>query len=152
MGMSKKEKLDIALGYATPLLKKIKSDLEHTTDENGNEGNSLNDHRTYRLDTSGAKTKGIASPGRHVRTRLYFTSESHIHSLINILRYGDLASLDEPVWQRALEYISMVPELNYLTQIVIMLYEDPNVDINSENRFHVELHFSPGEKLSTISD
>jgi hypothetical protein len=28
----------------------------------------------------------INSPLRHVRTRIYFTSESHIHSLINVLR------------------------------------------------------------------
>lgn len=29
----------------------------------------------------------INSPLRHVRTRVYFTSESHIHALINVLRY-----------------------------------------------------------------
>jgi hypothetical protein len=28
----------------------------------------------------------INSPLRHVRTRVYFTSESHIHSLVNVLR------------------------------------------------------------------
>ena len=25
-----------------------------------------------------------------------------------------------------------------------MLYEDPNKDVTSDERFHVELHFSPG--------
>jgi hypothetical protein len=30
----------------------------------------------------------INSPLRHVRTRIYFTSESHIHSLVNVLRWG----------------------------------------------------------------
>ena len=29
-------------------------------------------------------------------------------------------------------------------QVVIMLYEDPTKDISSDERFHVELHFSPG--------
>lgn len=33
---------------------------------------------------------GVSSPGRHVRTRLYFTSESHVHSLLTVLRYGGL--------------------------------------------------------------
>ena len=28
-------------------------------------------------------------------------------------------------WSRAMEYVSKVSELNYMTQIVIMLYEDP---------------------------
>jgi hypothetical protein len=35
-------------------------------------------------------SKGIQTPGRHVRTRLYFTSESHVHSLLSIIRYGGL--------------------------------------------------------------
>jgi hypothetical protein len=30
----------------------------------------------------------INSPTRHVRTRIYYTSESHIHSLVNVLRFA----------------------------------------------------------------
>ena len=37
-----------------------------------------------------------------------------------------------------------------MTQIVLMLYEDPKADPLSENRFHVEMHFCPGAK--TIDD
>lgn len=33
------------------------------------------------------------SPERHVRTRLYFTSESHVHSLLSTLRYGALCDV-----------------------------------------------------------
>lgn len=29
-------------------------------------------------------------------------------------------------WKRAMDYLNVVNELNYMTQIVIMLYEDPN--------------------------
>ena len=88
---------------------------------------------------------GIHSPSRHVRTRLYFTSESHIYSLLTVLKFGKLfeENQDEQ-WHSALNYLNTVPELNYLTQIVIMLYEDPSVDADSEKRFHVEIHFSPG--------
>ncbi len=43
-----------------------------------------------------------------------------------------------------MEYVSQVSELNYMTQVVIMLYEDPTKDPSSDERFHVELHFSPG--------
>lgn len=33
-----------------------------------------------------------------------------------------------------------------MTQIVLMLYEDPQADKDSDKRFHIELHFSPGVK------
>ena len=52
--------------------------------------------------------------------------------------------MSDEQWGRAMEYVSAVSELNYLTQVVIMLYEDPTKDAASEERFHVELHFSPG--------
>jgi hypothetical protein len=45
-----------------------------------------------------------------------------------------------------------VSELNYMTQIVIMLYEDPTKDTSSEERFHVELHFSPGVNCCVQKD
>ncbi|KAG9487964.1 hypothetical protein GDO78_007655 [Eleutherodactylus coqui] len=134
-GISKVEKLEIAKGYCTPLVRKIRSDLQRTQDDDT--VNKL--HPLY--------SRGVMSPERHVRTRLYFTSESHVHSLLSILRFGSLCdeSKDEQ-WKRAMDYLNFVNELNYMTQIVIMLYEDPNKDLSSEERFHVELHFSPGAK------
>ncbi|XP_072258598.1 inositol hexakisphosphate and diphosphoinositol-pentakisphosphate kinase 1 isoform X12 [Pyxicephalus adspersus] len=134
-GINKEEKLEIAVGYCLPLINKIQLDLQRT-----HEDESVNKlHPLY--------SRGVLSPGRHVRTRLYFTSESHVHSLLSIFRYGGL--LDESKdqqWKRAMDYLSAVSELNYMTQIVIMLYEDNNKDPSSEERFHVELHFSPGVK------
>ncbi|XP_056228274.1 inositol hexakisphosphate and diphosphoinositol-pentakisphosphate kinase 2 isoform X4 [Seriola aureovittata] len=134
-GINKVEKLDIAYAYCLPLVRKIQLDLQRT-----HEDESVNKlHPLY--------SRGVMSPGRHVRTRLYFTSESHVHSLLSIFRYGGL--LDEEKdqqWKRAMDYLSAVSELNYMTQIVIMLYEDNNKDLTSEERFHVELHFSPGVK------
>ncbi|XP_069481269.1 inositol hexakisphosphate and diphosphoinositol-pentakisphosphate kinase 1 isoform X8 [Ambystoma mexicanum] len=134
-GINKEEKLEIAVGYCLPLLSKIQLDLQRT-----HEDESVNKlHPLY--------SRGVLSPGRHVRTRLYFTSESHVHSLLSIFRFGGL--LDESKdqqWKRAMDYLSAVSELNYMTQIVIMLYEDNNKDPSSEERFHVELHFSPGVK------
>ncbi|XP_040826142.1 inositol hexakisphosphate and diphosphoinositol-pentakisphosphate kinase 1 isoform X4 [Ochotona curzoniae] len=126
-GISREEKLEIAVGFCLPLLRKILLDLQRTHEDE--------------------YSRGVLSPGRHVRTRLYFTSESHVHSLLSVFRYGGL--LDEAQdaqWQRALAYLSAISELNYMTQIVIMLYEDNTRDPLSEERFHVELHFSPGVK------
>ncbi|XP_030587089.1 inositol hexakisphosphate and diphosphoinositol-pentakisphosphate kinase 1 isoform X1 [Archocentrus centrarchus] len=134
-GICRAEKLDIAQAYCVPLMKKIQLDLQRTHEDEA--VNKL--HPLY--------SRGVMSPGRHVRTRLYFTSESHVHSLLSIFRYGGL--LDEEKdqqWKQAMDYLSAVTELNYMTQIVIMLYEDNNKDPSSEERFHVELHFSPGVK------
>uniref|UniRef100_A0A4W6FWQ9 Inositol hexakisphosphate and diphosphoinositol-pentakisphosphate kinase n=1 Tax=Lates calcarifer TaxID=8187 RepID=A0A4W6FWQ9_LATCA len=114
-GISKAEKLDIAQAYCVPLMKKIQLDLQRTHEDEA--VNKL--HPLY--------SRGVMSPGRHVRTRLYFTSESHVHSLLSVFRYGGL--LDEEKdqqWKQAMDYLSAVTELNYMTQIVIMLYEDNN--------------------------
>ncbi|XP_045562361.1 inositol hexakisphosphate and diphosphoinositol-pentakisphosphate kinase 2 isoform X10 [Salmo salar] len=134
-GINKAEKMDIAQAYCLPLMKKIQLDLQRTHEDEA--VNKL--HPLY--------SRGVMSPGRHVRTRLYFTSESHVHSLLSIFRYGGLLDeVKDQQWKQAMDYLSAVSELNYMTQIVIMLYEDNNKDPGSEERFHVELHFSPGVK------
>ncbi|XP_061139361.1 inositol hexakisphosphate and diphosphoinositol-pentakisphosphate kinase 2 isoform X3 [Syngnathus typhle] len=134
-GITKAEKLDIAQAYCVPLMKKIQLDLQRTHEDEA--VNKL--HPLY--------SRGVMSPGRHVRTRLYFTSESHVHSLLSVFRYGGLFDDEkDQQWKQAMDYLSAVTELNYMTQIVIMLYEDNNKDPSSEERFHVELHFSPGVK------
>ncbi|XP_007906668.1 inositol hexakisphosphate and diphosphoinositol-pentakisphosphate kinase 2 isoform X8 [Callorhinchus milii] len=134
-GIGKEEKLDIAYAYCQPLIEKMQLDLQRT-----HEDESVNKlHPLY--------SRGVMSPGRHVRTRLYFTSESHVHSLLSLFRYaGLLDELKDQQWKRAMDYLGAVSELNYMTQIVIMLYEDNNKDPSSEERFHVEFHFSPGAK------
>uniref|UniRef100_A0A8C0JK86 Inositol hexakisphosphate and diphosphoinositol-pentakisphosphate kinase n=1 Tax=Canis lupus dingo TaxID=286419 RepID=A0A8C0JK86_CANLU len=99
-GISREEKLEIAVGFCLPLLRKILLDLQRThEDESVNKLHPLEGHETQ-----------------------------------------------DAQWQRALAYLSAISELNYMTQIVIMLYEDNTRDPLSEERFHVELHFSPGVK------
>ncbi|RXM93935.1 Inositol hexakisphosphate and diphosphoinositol-pentakisphosphate kinase 2 [Acipenser ruthenus] len=114
-GIDKEEKLDIAYTYCLPLIKKIQLDMQRT-----HEDESVNKlHPLY--------SRGVMSPGRHVRTRLYFTSESHVHSLLSVFRYGGLLDeLNDQQWKRAMDYLGAVSELNYMTQIVIMIYEDNN--------------------------
>jgi hypothetical protein len=156
-GITEEDKLRIAQGIIAPLLHKIRIDLKSNLTGIWN----CEDESVNKLNPN--YSMGIQTPGRHVRTRLYFTSESHVYSLFNILRYGKLLEVDDESWIRAKEHMNAVPELNYLTQIVIMLYEDTSVDPDSEKRFHIELHFSPGacdyfdesndaEKNSTIPE
>ncbi|KAG6777664.1 hypothetical protein POTOM_017490 [Populus tomentosa] len=82
----------------------------------------------YRLDPKYANVK---TPDRHVRTRLYFTSESHIHSLMNVLRYCNLdESLqgeDSLVCHSALERLYKTKELDYMSNIVLRMFENTEV-------------------------
>uniref|UniRef100_A0A8C5TVA0 Inositol hexakisphosphate and diphosphoinositol-pentakisphosphate kinase n=1 Tax=Malurus cyaneus samueli TaxID=2593467 RepID=A0A8C5TVA0_9PASS len=136
-GISKAEKLEIAKGYCTPLVRKIRSDLQRTQDDDT--VNKL--HPLY--------SRGVMSPERHVRTRLYFTSESHVHSLLSTLRYGALCDVSSSVEMNveAVGY-NVVNELNYMTQIVIMLYEDPNKVFE----IHFCLHNEGSKKTSHRND
>jgi len=68
-----------------------------------------------------------------VRTRLYFTSESHLHSLLSVLRYAAAETVqvdpsqievDMPALTAEAEaQLSSIKELNYMTHIVFRLFE-----------------------------
>ncbi|XP_063710465.1 inositol hexakisphosphate and diphosphoinositol-pentakisphosphate kinase 2-like isoform X3 [Symsagittifera roscoffensis] len=130
-GMTANEKFKIALKLCTPLLRKIRCDLQRNLDQSA-----------YRLHPK--YSENILTPNRQVRTRLYFTSESHIHSLVNIIRYGGLFPDPDKEWAAADKYLSTVTELNYLSHLVFLLYEDPTKDLKSEERYKLEVQFSPG--------
>lgn len=104
----------------------------------------------YRLDP---KYANVRTPERHVRTRLYFTSESHIHSLINVLRYCNLDDSlqgEGLVSNEALHNIFETKELDYLTHIVLRMYENTAVSLNDPKRFRIELLFSCGAAVSPL--
>ncbi|KAK4417700.1 Inositol hexakisphosphate and diphosphoinositol-pentakisphosphate kinase VIP2 [Sesamum alatum] len=136
---------------------KSHSKVEHTrkgtcTSEKSMDQDDDDDKETkYRLDPKYANVK---TPDRHVRTRLYFTSESHIHSLMNVLRYCNLdeslqgeASL---VSDNALERLCRTKELDYMSYIVLRLFEDTEVALEDPKRFRIEMTFSRGADLSPL--
>ncbi|KAG7396049.1 Inositol hexakisphosphate and diphosphoinositol-pentakisphosphate kinase 2 [Phytophthora boehmeriae] len=148
------------------------------------------EHHGYRLDPSYAKELRIKSPGTQVRTRLYFTSESHLHTLLNVLRFQcpswrahhehggeeeevDISleqekfsneilkkmgiSVNDHMTQRKYVFresrllsdssqraLDRIDEINYLAHIVIRVFETPSLEEDSEDRFRVEISFSPG--------
>ncbi|XP_057307651.1 inositol hexakisphosphate and diphosphoinositol-pentakisphosphate kinase 2-like isoform X2 [Hydractinia symbiolongicarpus] len=136
-GISSEEKLKISKQLCSSFFKKIQADLQYNV-------NQLNES-VNRLDPR--ESIGVEDPHQHVRTRLYFTSESHVHSVINALKHGVLSQgLVDYEWKKAIDLLNNTAELNYLTQIVFMQYEDLTVSPSSKDRFRIEIFFSPGLK------
>lgn len=77
----------------------------------------------YQLDVSNVEDLPINSLGRRVRTRLYFTSESHLHTVLNVLRFP-MDGYDCVVTDEAKRMLSRTKELCYLTSFVIRLFEN----------------------------
>jgi len=94
----------------------------------------------------------INTMGRRVRTRLYFTSESHLHTLLNVLRftYDDPRSSSFILSEYGRALVDKTPELCYLTQIVFRLFEDPKKDMSDPKRFRIEILFSPGATATPL--
>ncbi|KAL5725493.1 diphosphoinositol-pentakisphosphate 1-kinase [Ranunculus cassubicifolius] len=108
----------------------------------------------YRLDPKYAAN--VRTPERHVRTRLYFTSESHIHSLMNVLRY---CNLDEPhqgedslICHSALDRLFKTRELDYMSYIVLRMFENTEVALEDPKRYRIEMTFSRGADLSPLEN
>ena len=75
------------------------------------------------------------------RVNLYFSSESHIHVLRNVLLLSGIA--DNRTVATTLDAL----ELNYLSHAVFRLYEDVSKDPSDPLRFYVSVQFSPGAAL-----
>lgn len=96
-GTSPKDALLIGQAVSGPLLAQVITDLE----------------------------EAAASPGVPARCRLYFTKESHMTALLNILRQTD--ELD-------LRLTGLGNELDYLSHLVWELYERTEIETNDERR------------------
>jgi hypothetical protein len=101
----------------------------------------------YKLDSSHAEDLQINSLGRCVRTRLYFTSESHLHTILNVFRFPKLDS-QYSLSKESLEILNNIMNVSYLSQFVIRLFEDRK----DPNKYHCELSFSSGVTDDPIND
>ncbi|CAL4961082.1 unnamed protein product [Urochloa decumbens] len=123
---------------------------------------SGSNNKSIDLDESHKETKycldpkyaNVVEPERRVRTRLYFTSESHIHSLMNVLRY---CNLDESlngeeslVCRSSLDRLLKTRELDYMSYIVLRMFENTEVPLEHPKRFRIEMTFSRGADISSL--
>ncbi|TDH71809.1 hypothetical protein CCR75_003535 [Bremia lactucae] len=148
-GINADEKIFIGSAMCRTLLSKINTDLDLARDL---QPDVLKDHNTHRLNPSYAKK--IKSAHRSVRTRLYFTSESHLHSLLNVLRYGrDECVIKSPIGEESRKWIEDIPELCYMTHFVVRVFERVQYALTDPQRFRVEISVSPGaDRDPLVSD
>lgn len=137
-GINVDEKVAIGSAMCRTLLMKIKDDLDLAR--------GLELHSTHRLNPSYVQSKHrVKSTHRAVRTRLYFTSESHLHTLLNVLRYGRPdCPVPSPVGDEAKKWIEGIPEFCYMTHFVVRVFERFQFAKTDPQRFRLEVSLSPG--------
>ncbi|KAF7729847.1 hypothetical protein EC973_003581 [Apophysomyces ossiformis] len=111
-GISDAEKKNIGMLISLPLLKSILGDLDDM--------------------------KSADNP----KTRLYFTKESHVHALLNLVYHSGVPT---KVPRNAL------PELDFLTQITFELFER-NRHGNGGKEYSLRIGFSPGAHYDSVLD
>jgi len=152
-GLTAQEKRNLGIQVCQPLMKKILYDLRLATNQEQCTSGAATDESVHRLDFRYAT--GIDDPSKHVRSRLYFTSESHIQTLLNILRYANYdpenpnkyLGLVDPAQSNS--YLDQTSEYNYLTHIVFRLFENLEIEASDPRRFRVELLISPGSSTKS---
>mmetsp|Transcript_4869 Transcript_4869/g.12791 ORF Transcript_4869/g.12791 Transcript_4869/m.12791 type:complete len:179 (-) Transcript_4869:1308-1844(-) len=116
-GSSINEKRSVGVKICSSLLEKIKYDLNIARIDNKTD-------MRYMINMDYSADLPINTMGRRIRTRLYFTSESHLHTMINVLRFAGEEDIRSPVSDEGADIINNTRELCYLTQIVFRLFED----------------------------
>ncbi|KAJ2830841.1 inositol hexakisphosphate and diphosphoinositol-pentakisphosphate kinase [Coemansia sp. 'formosensis'] len=82
--------------------------------------------------------------GESARTRFYFTKESHIHTLLNLVFLCGMPTM--------IPY-ERVGELDYLTHIIFEVYErKPDVDADLGTEYSLRIGFSPGANCYHVLD
>jgi len=161
-GITNEDRWDIGSRICSELLGKLCRDfsymrqmsisdnqIEEEEEEDEDDDEAAHSTRiTHRLAAEFAED--IKTPERHVRTRIYFTSESHIHALINVLRYGTgpngLGEKESKplLSEEGLRILEETSEFDYLSQVVFRVFENLAEPPDSPARFTLDILFSPG--------
>jgi len=140
-GITIEEKRDIGSKMCHTLLEKINYDLAIARTDNQVD-------MRYLINMDYSADLPINSMGRRVRSRLYFTSESHLHSMLNVLRFPSI--VPSPLSLNGQEVLAKASELCYLTQVIFRLFEDTQKPSEDPRRFRIEILFSPGATATPL--
>jgi inositol hexakisphosphate/diphosphoinositol-pentakisphosphate kinase len=96
------------------------------------------------LDETGVGDR-VKSYWRHVRTRLYFTSASHIYALLNTLKLGVNSILvDEQEKEIHEKKLDDILRMDFMSNFVFRLFENLDVQEDNPNRFKLEIMINRG--------
>ena len=138
-GITRSEKVNIGVKIVKPLIRKINKDLMWWSDNTNTIAN--NDEHSYSgLDQAKLNQNDIKSTWRHVKTRFYFASASHLYSLFNAIVYAYNSFLVDENENE----IFKICDLDYCSHIVFRLFENFNVDKDNDKRWRMEVIMSPG--------
>jgi inositol hexakisphosphate/diphosphoinositol-pentakisphosphate kinase len=134
-GITVDEKVKIGFRVIGRLLNKIQNDLfwwVTTSNSNNDNKDNIKDFE-YELESFSGLDRGklnndIKSAWRHIKTRFYFTSASHLYSLINTIIFGIDSYLIDTTEsnQIFIKELKNVLDLDYLSHIMFRLYENFN--------------------------
>jgi len=188
-GITKAQKSSIGVAITGTLVKKLVGDLHKWADDGADvdpvlsndmgEGNSKggeDKHELYQLDRNAVNKADMKTSARRVHSRLYFTSESHIISLLNVIRWGHerkTAPVDpdaadgggassgastsappKPLLspEAAKTFDDIISDgMAFLTHLVLTLHESFDYAPDSIERFRVRILFSPGANTKEIA-
>lgn len=137
------EKRSVGINICSSLLEKIRYDLNIARTDNKAD-------MRYMINMDYSADLPINTMGRRIRSRLYFTSESHLHTMLNVLRFAGVDENHSLLSEAGLGIINNTRELCYLTQIVIRLFEDTSIPLGDPKRFRAEILFSPGATATPL--
>jgi len=138
--------LAVAVGTTAALCRKLVLDLRSDLMRLEHGGDANHPETVHQLDP---KHLAAISPRHddHLKTRFYLTSESHVYTLLNLLRHAPQAlgvpSLFDEAGRAALDEIG---ELSYLTHLMLAVYEHCDEPADDPLRFQVVVKFSAGDR------
>ncbi len=143
-GINIEEKFNIGIKLIKPLLTKIRNDLLFT-----NTIEQFNNKNEDFLQEN--KFNDINQNDKNVKSRFYFTSQSHLYALFNSIIYGLNSYLVDD--KKNINQIWKIFDLDYCSHIVFRLFENFNVKEDDEKRYRIEIIISSGaDKDPKLSD
>ena len=87
-----------------------------------------------------------------MRTRLYFTSASHMYTLLNTLKLGLNQTLIDQSNLKDKEALNNITTIDYMSGIVFRLYENLGLDENDPDRFRLEIMVNRGAVVENLGE